>query len=197
DLRFHNQHLHGWGVVCGLEVVCGPDGPSGPRENVTVQRGYAIRCDGGDSILDKDVTINVFDMIPSSPLAETPADGDYSLILNDNPDKQFSIVPYTPDTMSQSLLNGSILMDFYNDCIKTVSAFFAGAFNSNTGPQTSDNPLVPLGQQRIDTFTNLLAQYFQPDTGSYVYISGFQPHATPPSEDAILREFYNEVKQKL
>ncbi len=29
DLRFHNKHLHGWGVVCGLEVVCGSDSPSG------------------------------------------------------------------------------------------------------------------------------------------------------------------------
>jgi len=197
DLRFHNQHLHGWGVVCGLEVVCGPDGPSGPRENVTVQQGYAIRCDGSDIILDQDIPINVFDMIPSSPPGSTPADGDYSLILNADPDNQFSIVPYQPDTMMQSLFNGSILMDFFNDCIKSVTTLFAGAFNSNTGQQSSGNQLVPLGQQRIDTFTNLLAQYFQPDTGSYVYISGFQPNATPPTEDAILREFYGEVKKKL
>ena len=197
DLRFHNQHLHGWGVVCGLEVVCGPDGPSGPRENVTVKQGYAIDCNGSDLILDQDVPLNLFDMIPSSPPGSAPQDGDYSLILNSDDDNQFTVVPYEPDSLTQSLFNGSILMDFFNDCIKSVTNLFSGAFNTNIGAQTTGNQLVTLGQQRIDTFTDLLAQYIQPDTGSYVYISGFQPNATPPTEDGILREFYSEVKQKL
>jgi len=25
-LRRHNRYLHGWGVVCGLEIFGGPDG---------------------------------------------------------------------------------------------------------------------------------------------------------------------------
>src|SRR5712672_3146475 len=35
--RLHNRYLHGWGVACGLQVVCGPcDGW------VTIKTGYAI-----------------------------------------------------------------------------------------------------------------------------------------------------------
>src|SRR5262249_21755148 len=41
DLRFHNKHLHGWGIVCGLQVECGPDPLGQPRRHVTVRKGYA------------------------------------------------------------------------------------------------------------------------------------------------------------
>jgi hypothetical protein len=196
DLRFHNKHLHGWGVVCGLEVVCGPDSPSGPREHVTVHSGYAIVCDTGDDvILDKDVELNVFDMIPSSPPGSLPADGDYSLILNSTGPEQFSVVPYEPDTFTSMLWNDSIAQDFYNDCIKNVVQVFTGAFSGQGGG--TSNSLVSPAQQRIDTFTNLFAQYINPDTNSYIYLSGFQPNATPPTEDAILRDFYNQLRQQL
>ena len=29
DLKKHNKYLHGWGVVCGLQVHCGGDEPHG------------------------------------------------------------------------------------------------------------------------------------------------------------------------
>src|SRR5262249_29140658 len=45
DLRYHNKHLHGWGIVCGLQVECGPD-IGRARKHVTVKEGYAIDCDG-------------------------------------------------------------------------------------------------------------------------------------------------------
>src|SRR5438105_2411390 len=44
--KLHNRYLHGWGVVCGLEVVCSPcDG------KVTVREGYAIDPCGEDIIV--------------------------------------------------------------------------------------------------------------------------------------------------
>lgn len=198
DLRFHNKHLHGWGVVCGLEVVCGPEGPSGPREHITVKSGYAIDCDGNDVILEKDVEgLNLFDMIPTSPPGSVPNDGDYSLILNSSAAEQFSVTEYKPDSWFNTLFNDSILMDFYNDCIKSFIEIFTGAFTTPSSALGPGNSIVTPAQQRIDTFTNLLSQYSQSDPGTYVYISGYQPNATPPTEDAILREFYNELKKKL
>jgi hypothetical protein len=45
--RLHNLYLHGWGVVCGLQVVC-HDTCSGW---VTVEQGYAISPCGDDIIV--------------------------------------------------------------------------------------------------------------------------------------------------
>jgi hypothetical protein len=197
DLRFHNKHLHGWGVVCGLEVVCGPDGPSGPREHVTVKSGYAIDCNGNDVILDNDVSLNLFDMLPASPPGTVPADGDYSLTLNSSGGEQFTAAPYTPPSMATTLFNDSLLLDFYNNCIKSVVDVFAGAFSNVPGQQGQPNSLISPAQQRFDAFINILAQFANADTNSYIYISGFQPNPTPPTEDFILRDFYNKLRAKL
>jgi hypothetical protein len=45
--RLHNLYLHGWGVVCGLQVVC-HDTCSGW---VTVEQGYAISPCGDDIVV--------------------------------------------------------------------------------------------------------------------------------------------------
>lgn len=52
--RLHNRYLHGWGVVCGLEVVCGCDG------KVNVQEGYAIDPCGNDIIV---CSVTPFDVL--------------------------------------------------------------------------------------------------------------------------------------
>lgn len=53
-LRHHNQHLHGFGVVCGLKVVA-HDKDSCRDRFVCVEPGTAVDCCGNDIILrDKD-----------------------------------------------------------------------------------------------------------------------------------------------
>jgi len=44
--RLHNRYLHGWGVVCGLDIGCGPC----PGE-VTVLPGYALDPCGNDIVV--------------------------------------------------------------------------------------------------------------------------------------------------
>jgi hypothetical protein len=44
--RLHNRYLHGWGVVCGLEVIC--DDCEG---SVTIRPGYAIDPCGEDIVV--------------------------------------------------------------------------------------------------------------------------------------------------
>jgi len=52
--RLHNRYLSGWGVVCGMQVVCGEcDGW------VTVESGYAIDPCGNDVIVCGDQNFNV------------------------------------------------------------------------------------------------------------------------------------------
>src|SRR5215469_8357807 len=56
--RLHNRYLHGWGVVCGLQVVCAEcDGW------VTVKTGYAIDPCGNDIIVCEDQPFNVIQAI--------------------------------------------------------------------------------------------------------------------------------------
>lgn len=52
--RLHNRYLHGWGVVCGLEVVC--DDCDG---YVTIRPGYAIDPCGEDIVVAQDTPFNV------------------------------------------------------------------------------------------------------------------------------------------
>jgi len=56
--KLHNRYLHGWGVVCGLEVFCHPC-----EGQVTVTSGYALSPCGDDIVLCANDTVNVCDLI--------------------------------------------------------------------------------------------------------------------------------------
>lgn len=56
--RLHNRYLHGWGVACGLDVVC--DTCTG---GVRVTPGYAVSPCGNDIVVCADAPVNVCDMI--------------------------------------------------------------------------------------------------------------------------------------
>lgn len=55
--KLHNRYLHGWGVVCGLEVVCHP------CDMVTVRSGYALSPCGEDIVVCRDDTVDVCALI--------------------------------------------------------------------------------------------------------------------------------------
>jgi hypothetical protein len=57
--KLHNRYLHGWGVACGLEVVCDPCSSA----NVVVRTGYALSPCGDDIIVCKDHSVNVCELI--------------------------------------------------------------------------------------------------------------------------------------
>lgn len=76
--RLHNRYLHGWGVVCGMQVVCGDcDGW------VTIKTGYALDPCGNDIIVCEDYPFNIIKAIRDcctppkatncSPLRYTPS----------------------------------------------------------------------------------------------------------------------------
>src|SRR5262245_3269703 len=48
-LRRHNRFLHGWGVVCGLEVV--KPGEQDPKWQVTICPGYALTPQGDEILI--------------------------------------------------------------------------------------------------------------------------------------------------
>src|SRR5450755_3247759 len=67
--RLHNRYLQGWGVVCGMQVVCG-DCPGW----VTVKTGYAIDPCGNDIIVCSDQSFNVIKAIQACCAPPKPAD---------------------------------------------------------------------------------------------------------------------------
>lgn len=57
--RLHARYLHGWGVACGLEVVCDPC----TSTNVVVRTGYALSPCGDDIVVCQDHSVNVCELI--------------------------------------------------------------------------------------------------------------------------------------
>ena len=66
--KLHNRHLHGAGVVCGLEVKCAPC----DSEFVTVTSGYALSPCGEDIVVCKADTVNICELINRCRTDEEP-----------------------------------------------------------------------------------------------------------------------------
>ncbi|MFN7931262.1 MAG: hypothetical protein U0Y68_25700 [Blastocatellia bacterium] len=56
--RLHNRYLHGWGVACGLEVLCHPC-----AGQVTIKAGYALSPCGDDIVVCRDTVLDVCELI--------------------------------------------------------------------------------------------------------------------------------------
>lgn len=69
--RLHNRYLHGWGVVCGLEVVC--DDCEG---SVTITPGYAIDPCGSDIVVGQPTRYDVIAAIRDCTMQGRPKTGD-------------------------------------------------------------------------------------------------------------------------
>ncbi|MGR9099215.1 MAG: hypothetical protein ACU826_01485 [Gammaproteobacteria bacterium] len=64
--RLHNRYLHGWGVVCGLEVSCLPCDAG----SVGVSPGYALSPCGDDIIVCKEDRVDICKLIKACRQAE-------------------------------------------------------------------------------------------------------------------------------
>ena len=58
EKKLHNRYLHGWGVACGLEVLCNPC-----KGFVTVTPGYALSPCGDDIVVCREEAVNVCDLV--------------------------------------------------------------------------------------------------------------------------------------
>ncbi|MEJ8837992.1 hypothetical protein [Ramlibacter sp. AN1133] len=75
--RLHNRYLQGWGVACGLEVVCDPCASGG----VIVRSGYALSPCGDDIVLCNDQAVDLCTLISDCrPQAEPVCDPPYQAL---------------------------------------------------------------------------------------------------------------------
>jgi DNA-binding beta-propeller fold protein YncE len=196
DLRHHHKHLHGFGVVCGLQVNCGPDDPGQLRRHVTVRDGYALDCEGNDLILEADRVVDVLQAIadlqaanPNTPLLDVQGNGDVCLSLGLDADGALAVATeaYTPPTdFWTDLFKGSLWQDFYDECIDPWVQLVRSALNP---PPPEAGVLVSNGQKTLTTLVNLLWSYVDNPQGQHVYLS--------PQEDAILRSCYFILREML
>jgi hypothetical protein len=195
DLRFHNKHLHGWGVVCGLQATCGPDGEEERRTHVTVHSGYAIDCEGNDIQILEDETLDIMGMIdilrrqnPDDPPLDDKGNGEVSMVLGLRERQHvINIEKYRPKGDDwKILLAGTMLLDIYNDCIKNIEDFLREQLT--VPPEEEGQPAGP-ASQRVSALSNLLAQGINPKTGQRLFLSR--------REHDILRDFYNKLRDIL
>lgn len=201
DLRWHNKHLHGWGIVCGLQVECGPDtlpvngADEGERRQAVVRKGYAIDCEGNDVVLEGADILELMALIEQHDAAQPNAailnegDGSASLTiaLGDDGQPEFAVEKYDPKAEGwASMLDGTLLMDFYEHCIKDL---VDAVKDELTADEDENNALVGPTLRRWITLFNLVIQLFNYDNGRYVFLS--------PKEHEILKAFYLRLQELL
>lgn len=196
DLRHHNKHLHGWGIVCGLQVVCGPDQGNEQRKNATVRRGYAIDCEGNDLLTEQDEIVDVLEGIreleeedPDAPVLNDDGNGEICLTLGLDEQQRIRVGMERYDRSKdnlRSMLDGTLLMDFYNDCIKGL----VDAVQDELTPDPEEkDALVGPTQRRLTALLNLFIQVVNPTNGRYVFLSR--------REHKILHSFYDRLRTLL
>lgn len=200
DLDFHNQHLHGWGVVCGLQVECMSTSYADahhlefPREAVIVQNGYAIHPSGADIRL-RAPTGEPFTALELGKLAESEhaltrdsqgfLQGSVSLWIDK--DATLHVDPYDPEKKQTfaDALKGTLLFDIYDDCLLKVVEYVTKQLKApaNAGPDTAES-------RRLISLLNLAWQFPNQTSGPQVFLSG--PGAN--SEHAYLKAFFEGLK---
>jgi hypothetical protein len=205
DLAWHNKHLHGSGIVCGLQVECGPDSPPGVRRNVTVRPGYAIDCEGRDLVLKDSQRIDILDLISRTIPGATVGGatgglqvqpGEYCLVLESAGKEggRFSIERGPSKARSsRSILEGTLLQDFFDDCVRPLIDLLRDEL---TASPPAAQP-VGAAQKRLIAVLNLLVQLTDRTNGGFVYLSGERGQVNPNSEHTILRDLYERLRSTL
>ncbi len=197
DLRFHNKHLHGWGIVCGLQVHCGPDERGGPCRHVTVRKGYAIDCEGNDLIHEEDESFDLMQMIeeydaqhPNAPLLT--GNGEVCLVLTGDAERPYALERYEPGSDGfKSIFKNTLWDDFFRDCLGALVEFVKKEFSE---PEGQTPALVSPTRKRLTTLFNLLIQLVNKTNGRYVYLSGEKGLDDLRTEHTILRNLYDGLR---
>ncbi len=205
DLRWHNKHLHGMGVVCGLKVQCGPDtAPTDEleaprRRSVVVTDGYAIGCEGDDIVLDLPRTKDIMDAIDelqdSTDVNILDEDGNGSVCLYIDLDVSgepvLRVTHEDPSQAKPNWLDGTIWMDFYESCIQDLleeikKVLGALDIDDIDAAESENGELISAQRKKYVTLVNLIFHLFYRPHGQYVF--------TSRKEHAILRDLYLKLR---
>ena len=168
DLKKHNRYLHGWGVVCGLQVHCGGTA----RETVQVEKGYAIACDGTDIFVDSPQQLPIVERAAASQLIDANGNGKVCVTLAPAVAGSFALDVTKDEVTGQSfqdrVLEGTLLKDVIDDCLRPLFKELAQAF---AGEDSEDPRVVAERARNQVAATNLLAQLANQSKGQRVFLS--------------------------
>ncbi|MEO0077700.1 MAG: DUF6519 domain-containing protein [candidate division WOR-3 bacterium] len=178
DRRRHNRLLHGWGVVCGLQVHCaGRDHP----DRVRVEEGYAIARDGSEIIANQNAAVDIVDMAEEQGLVKN-GEGRVCLEIGRNAHGDPEFIVSAPDGTAnegilQRTLNGSLLKSVVDNCISPLLELLRGIAQK------------PEHAHLRTALLNLGYQLYNEDPGKHIFLSQV--------EHDLLKDFYDWVKEAI
>lgn len=179
DMRLHHKLLHGYGVICGLKMRC----LMSDRSQAVLGPGYALDCEGYTIHVDGDRPLPVVEMADDQGLIPG-GDGEIALILERG--GTVSIEPYIAPNFMDSVLEGTLIKDFFDDCILDLYNLLRAQLFP---PGIGSIPPVRVPFRRLMSLINLFAAWINPSSGPYVFISR--------AEHDLLAAFYQTLRDEL
>jgi hypothetical protein len=182
DLRLHHKLLHGFGVICGLKLRCAAN-----RTNVILGKGYALECEGHTIHVAGDKVIDVVTQAGAQGLLDGSGNGKVDLRIERSAtaDADIEIDPHVNQSFWASVLEGTLIKDFYDDVILGYVNFFKAQFT----PFPDGSLPLSAAHQRVLTVINLIWQWVNSSSGPYMYVS--------PREHELLSKLHAELKDLL
>lgn len=158
DLRLHNKHLHGRGVVCGLQVRCAGE----DRASVAIESGHAIDCEGTDLLLPARRIFGAAARARELGLLDGDGNGRVQLTLVGDADRRpvFDLRAEPPGksgNLLQEILEGTLWMEFYEECLRPLVDYLRDTVFEDGGEADDGSALVSRGRRRQLALTNLIA----------------------------------------
>ncbi|ABV94283.1 hypothetical protein Dshi_2550 [Dinoroseobacter shibae DFL 12 = DSM 16493] len=202
DLKWHNKHLHGWGIVCGLIVECCPENPDSdedPSQCVTVTKGYAIDCEGSDIIVEDRIHVDLMDAVrawdaenPNAPILQEGRGTACLHIAQVDGAPMVRVEPHEGGDTSvfDQLMDGTLLGAFIQHCIldliNELSEELSFMEDGQLAVDEDGDVIVSQARRKFISFVNLVQQIWFKDNGPYVWLSR--------REYDILRELYDRLR---
>lgn len=184
-LRRHNRFLHGWGVVCGLQVHCA----AGARGNVTVERGYALECDGAELRVSERTTVPLVELAVGAELLDQGGNGRVCLTVRNAPGSrpEFGVHPPPAEqSVLREILAGTLLNDVFEQCVQPLLRELRELF---IRAADNDAAAVTVPQRRLTAAMNLLVQLGGDPATHRIHLS--------PREHELLREVHARLVELL
>ena len=194
DLAWHNKHLHGWGIVCGLELECDEKN----RNNVLLQPGYALDCEGEDLVIDRQFPINILKLLAEAKIdiqdVQRANGNGVCLYLDRDNDENISIgiEQYNDDDsgFSDAFID-TLLYDFFYECIYSLfdafSNFSDKDIKSRCAISDCGKELMSPSKRRILALINLIFDSSDTDEKTVLNVSF--------CEHMLLKDLYDQFKK--
>jgi len=126
-LRRHNQYLHGWGTVCGLQVLCDEDAPW----RVRLLPGYALDCEGREIRLQAPTPVPLRKLLEAQGVERPEGDWCLSLSRDEAGRVRFHLDPEAAEETAHLLLDGTLLGRIWRQCLEPLLDRYREAFKDS------------------------------------------------------------------